>query len=98
MAKITEKDVEHVAKLARLSLSTKDREKYTKELTKILEYVAHLQRLNTKEVELTAHVTGLSNVSREDKVRIYPVSGKVLLSQAPAVEKGYLKVKAVLPE
>lgn len=98
MAKITEKDVEHVAALARLSLNEKQRGQYAQELAKILDYVGQLQKVSAKNVEPTAHVTGLANVSREDRVLAFAIPGRDLLSQAPAVEKGYLKVKAVLPE
>jgi aspartyl-tRNA(Asn)/glutamyl-tRNA(Gln) amidotransferase subunit C len=98
MAKITEKEVDHVAALARLSLSPKEKAGYTKELEKILTYVGELQKVDTKKVEPTAHVTGLSNITRDDTVSPYTISGKELLSQAPAIEKGFLKVKAVLPE
>ena len=39
MANISKSDVEHVAKLARIEISEKEKEKFTNDLGKILDYV-----------------------------------------------------------
>jgi len=67
--KLTLEDVEHVALLARLELSDEEKQLFATQLTKILEYVAKLDELNTDEVEPVFHVVPLSNVFREDEVR-----------------------------
>jgi len=91
---ITRKDVEKVAKLARLDISEKEKEQYTQQLERVLEFVEQLNEVDTKNIEPTAQVTGLENVYREDKVT--QGQNAHLLDNAPATEGGYLKVKAVL--
>jgi len=67
--KLTLKDVEHVALLARLELSEGEKKLFTTRLTKILEYPEKLDELNTDDVEPLFHVVPLSNVFREDEVK-----------------------------
>lgn len=59
MAKLTKKEVEHVAKLARLGLSSDEKKKFEKELSDILDFVEKLNEVKTDKVEPTAQVTGL---------------------------------------
>lgn len=59
-------DVKHVAKLANLPLSSDEEEKYSEQLSEILEYVDQLNEVDTSSVEPTYNVTGLNNVTRED--------------------------------
>ena len=68
MAKLSSDDVRHIAKLARLNISEDDVERFSKELTSILDYVDMLQEVDTKDTEPTAQVTGLSNAFREDTI------------------------------
>ena len=48
---ITIKDVEHVAKLARLELTEEEKEKETKQLGAILDYVQQMNEVDTSNVE-----------------------------------------------
>lgn len=95
--KISMKEVEHVAKLARLELSQEEKEKYLGQLEKILEYVDLLKKIDTKDIEPTSHALKLENVWREDKLEA--ASDEVrerLLSNAPDREDDYFKVKKVI--
>lgn len=83
MPKLSKDEVRHIAKLARLSLSEADVEKFTTELTSILEYVGKLQEVDTKGVEATAQMTGLSNVFRDDAVCPSEVNADALLATSP---------------
>jgi len=89
-------DVDHIAKLARLGLSDKEKEKFAKELAAILEFVEKLKEVDTKNVEPTAQVTGLENISRLDEARKdNEQSLKQILENAPEMKDGHIKVKAV---
>ncbi len=95
MSKITKKDVEYVAKLARLKLSEEEKERFTKQLDQILKYVGKLNKLDTEKVKPTSHVLPLKNVFREDKV------GKSLevekaLENAPEKARGFFKVPRII--
>ena len=95
MAKITEKEVEHIAELARLNLSEKEKVKFTQELSSILDYVEKLKEVDVKNIEPIANISGLCNIMREDKIKP-SLLRKELLQNAPKQKNGYLKVKAVL--
>ncbi|GJM83836.1 Asp-tRNA(Asn)/Glu-tRNA(Gln) amidotransferase subunit GatC [Paenibacillus timonensis] len=92
---IQTKDVEHVAKLARLHLSDEERDRFTEQLNAILQYAEKLNELNTDEIAPTTHVLHLSNVMREDVVKDSLPPEKVFRN-APDEEDGQFKVPAVL--
>ncbi|TVY01052.1 Asp-tRNA(Asn)/Glu-tRNA(Gln) amidotransferase subunit GatC [Paenibacillus cremeus] len=92
---ITIKDVEHVASLARLELSDREKEQFTEQLNAILKYAEQLNALDTDHVEPTSHAMPLVNVMREDAVKPSLPIEKVLLN-APDEEEGQIKVPAVL--
>ena len=60
-------DVKHVARLANLPLSSDEEEKYSQQLSEILEYVDQLNEVDTSSVEPTYNVSGLSNITRLDE-------------------------------
>ena len=80
---LTKDEVRHIAKLARLNLSDEEVEKFTKELSSILEYVDQLQEVDTKGVEPTAQVTGLHNSFRSDEVKPSEALPDDLLAASP---------------
>lgn len=89
------KDVEYVAKLARLNLTDDEREKFTEQLSAILQYADKLNELNTDDIEPTTHVLPLTNVMREDVVK-ESLSQEKVFRNAPEEEDGQFKVPAVL--
>ena len=66
---IDREQVLHVAKLARLSFSDEEVNRLAPELSKIVEYVEQMDRLDLEGVEPTSHVVELQNVLREDVPR-----------------------------
>jgi aspartyl-tRNA(Asn)/glutamyl-tRNA(Gln) amidotransferase subunit C len=92
---ITAKEVQHVAKLARLSLSEEETEKFAGQLNAILKYAEKLNELDTDGVDPTSHPMPLENVMRDDEVRpSWPLES--VLKNAPDEEDGQFKVPAVL--
>ena len=67
--KITEADVRHVAKLARLDLTDDEVELFTGQLAAVLEHAEDVEALDTAGVPPTAHPLPLVNVLREDVPR-----------------------------
>jgi len=88
---VTRKEVEHVAKLARLELSETEKDRFTEQLNAILSYAAKLNELDTDHVEPTSHVLPLHNVLREDVARASWPLDEVLLN-APDEEDGQFRV------
>ncbi len=68
---ITEEEVRHIAKLAKLKLSDDEVKKFQGELSNILNLVGMLEEADTEGVEETSQVTGLTNVFGADEVEVY---------------------------
>ena len=58
--------IEHLAQLARLSVSDNEKTLFANQIDSILSYMDKLNELDTGNVEPTSHVISLSNVVRED--------------------------------
>lgn len=92
---ITKKEIEHVAKLARINFSEEEKEKFTNEFSGIIEFVNKLNEINTDGIEPTAHVLPIQNVFREDIVQESMDRDKVL-QNAPLKEAGCFSVPKVV--
>jgi aspartyl-tRNA(Asn)/glutamyl-tRNA(Gln) amidotransferase subunit C len=66
--KISTKEIQHLADLARLKISNQEIKKYTKELSAILDYVTQLNSVKTDKISPTAQVIESENVFRNDLV------------------------------
>jgi aspartyl-tRNA(Asn)/glutamyl-tRNA(Gln) amidotransferase subunit C len=64
---IERKDVEHVARLARLALTDDELERMRDQLNGILSYIEKLNELDTEGVEPTSHAVPMLNVMRDDQ-------------------------------
>ncbi|MBI2065914.1 Asp-tRNA(Asn)/Glu-tRNA(Gln) amidotransferase subunit GatC [Candidatus Woesebacteria bacterium] len=99
MSKLTKKDVEHVAGLAKLPLSDKEIETYVRQLDEVVNYIGELNEVDTKNTEPTSQTTGLENVTRADELRPrQSLTDESALSGTEAVHNGYFKVEAILTE
>lgn len=96
MAVISKKDVEHAAKLARIELTEKEKEKFSNELSLILDYINQLNEVDTKDTEPTSQVTGINNALREDESINNLDNQDKIIEQFPKRKETLLKVKAIL--
>ena len=94
---VTIKDVEHIAKLAKLEFTDAEKEKFTHQMNQILEYVEQMNKLDTSRVEPLSHVIELSNVFRADEVK-QGVSTEEALKNAPSKTEEFFKVPKVINE
>ena len=94
---ITIKDVEHIAKLAKLEFTDAEKEKFTHQMNQILEYMDQLNSLDMSNVEPLSHVIELSNVFRADEVKP-GVSTEDALKNAPEKNDQFFKVPKVISE
>ena len=92
---ITKKDVEHVAKLARLGITEEEKELFTQQLSAILDFAENLQKLDTKDVPPTSHAISMKNVLREDKC-IPCQNVEDIMTNGPEVEKQMFKVPRII--
>ncbi len=63
---IDKKIVEHVAKIARLDLTDEEKERFTKELSAVVDSFAKIKEADTEGVEPTFQPVPISNVMRDD--------------------------------
>jgi len=89
-------DIEHMAVLARLKLTSDEKVRLSGQMGTILEYIEKLNELNTDDVEPTAHVLGLSNVFRDDELATNPLADHNPISDSPAHNKGHYEVPKIL--
>ena len=95
--RISLKDVEHVARLARLELSDADKERMRRELDGILSYIDKLRALDTEGVEPTSHAVPMTNVMREDVPRpSFPQAD--MLANAPDRSGDFFRVPKIIEE
>ncbi|MEK6673436.1 MAG: Asp-tRNA(Asn)/Glu-tRNA(Gln) amidotransferase subunit GatC [Nitrospirota bacterium] len=88
-------DVGHIAHLARLTITAEESEKFSQQLSSILEYVKKLEEIDTSGVEPTSHLFGVSNVMREDSVRP-PLSKDEALMNAPDRSGDFYRVLKII--
>lgn len=95
---ITKKDIEHIARLARIELAPGDEEKFERELSAILDFVARLNEVDTSGVSALAGGTNLENVMRSDEIRktrgVQERDGS-FVKAAPEVSGEYIAVPAI---
>ncbi len=92
---LTLAEVEHIAELARLSLTDAEKALYRDQLSAILDYATVLQQVDTSAISPTATVLPLRNVMRTDEVEP-AMAREDVLANAPDVEEGYFRVRAIL--
>lgn len=96
---ITQKQVKHIAKLARLGLNKKEIEKFQKEFSKILDYVKKIEKLkevNVEKSDLANHLTIIKNIMRDDEEKnIKSETRNKIIKQMPKTKNGYLKIQSL---
>ena len=95
MSNISADDVRKVAQLARLELPDDKIATYTTQLERILDYVGHLQQVDTEGVPPTTRAVEVVNVTREDRVEPTEVREQ-LLNLAPQREGDFFRVPKIL--
>jgi aspartyl-tRNA(Asn)/glutamyl-tRNA(Gln) amidotransferase subunit C len=88
-------EVEHMAELARLSLTDEEKALYRDQLSAILDYAAILQQADTSAIPPTATVLPLRNVMRPDEIEP-AMDREDVLANAPDAEEGCFRVRAIL--
>lgn len=97
MSRITREEVAKLAELARLDLPESELDEYAKQLEIILESVAKVGEVSTKDVKPMSHATGLVNVFREDVTK-ESLNRDEILRSAPAAEDDRFRVPRILDE
>jgi aspartyl-tRNA(Asn)/glutamyl-tRNA(Gln) amidotransferase subunit C len=91
---MTKKDIIKLAQLARIELTDAEKEKFSEQISSILEYIKQIEEVDTSKVKSIDHHGNLANVSRPDSVKPYPAA-KEIIKQWPEKYGNLNKVKRV---
>lgn len=94
-SKMDRATVEYVARLSRVDLSESEKELFSSQLSKVLDYIAQLNELDTTNVEPLAQAVEIENALREDATW-QSLSPEEALANAPERVGNFYKVPAVL--
>lgn len=97
MAELTDEDVRHVARLARVDLTDAEVASLRGELTEILGYAEQVGEVATAEVAPTGHPLRLTNVLRDDEPRP-SLPPEEALAPAPQAEEGRFRVPRIVED
>ena len=92
---IEDKDVLHIAKLARLKLADNELENYKKNLQEILDFADTINHVNTDDIGETIGINENYNVFRKDEVVVFE-DNEALLANAPEKERNMFKIPKVI--
>jgi len=92
---INAETVEYIAKLAKISISEEEKNKFVPQLSKIITYIEKLSELDTEGISPMSSVIATKNVFREDETKPSMQRDDVL-ANAPASQNGFFKVPKVI--
>ncbi len=92
---LTLEQVKQIAYLARIGIDDEDADRYTHDLSSILDFVAQMNAVDTETIEPMAHPLDLPQRLRPDEVTEENQREK-FLAIAPAVENGLYLVPKVI--
>ncbi len=96
---ISKDEVRHIAQLARLGITKEEEEKFSHDLSSILDYMRKLQEVDLKNIRPTSHSLTLENNFREDEIKTEDrETVKKLINLAPGKDGNYIKVKSILKD
>ena len=91
---ISKKEVEHIAKLARLELSGSEVEKMQKDLSEILGYFDLLKNVPKTKIQNTKSKT--QSLRKDEIISQKNEVAETIIASAPDKKDGYIKVKTIL--
>ena len=91
---LSSREVEHVARLARLGITPEEVTRYRDQLRNILHHIEALNRADTSKVPATAHPLEERNVMREDR-REPSLPAEAALRNTSSRDVSYFKVKTI---
>ena len=89
-------DINKVAKLANITLTSQEEIEFDKQLADIVRYIEKLNAVDTSDIEPTAQVTGLLNQTREDDTKNDSLSQTDALSGTKKTHNGMFVVEKLV--
>lgn len=92
---ISDEEVLHIAKLARLKLADSEMQSYKKNLEEILDFADTINHVDTDNIGETIGVNENYNVFRKDEIK-QESDKEELLSNAPSQDDGMFRIPKVI--
>lgn len=92
---INREEIIHIAKLANLSLTDEEIDKYTNDMEEILTFANTVNNVNTDDIDELATLDENYNVFRKDEVEVFG-NREELLKNAQSQEDGMFKIPKVI--
>lgn len=92
---ISKEEIIHIAKLANLSLTEEEIDKYTNDMEEILTFANTVNNVNTDGIEDSLGANGNYNVFRKDEIEEFG-DRDALLQNAPAQDEGMFQIPKVI--
>lgn len=98
--KISVEQVRHIGFLGRLKLSDAEVQRFSEQLSSIVDYFEKLNELDTTNVQPTAHALPIHNVFRPDEpgLTTQPLGPDGVLANAPERDGNFFRVPKVLEQ
>jgi aspartyl-tRNA(Asn)/glutamyl-tRNA(Gln) amidotransferase subunit C len=94
---LTVNDVERIAALAHLELTTQEQQLFTRQLAEILAYAEQVQAIDTSGVPATAHVHTDDRTERDDEPQpSLPREEALANAPDPSAQAGFFRVPRVI--
>ena len=91
--RLSKKEVEHIAHLAKIELSKKEEQTLANQLNKILDYFEKIDKIKTENIAPTYHTSNITNIFREDKPKPFPP--KDILQSIPQMKDKWVKAPRI---
>lgn len=96
---LSEKEIKHIAHLARIDIPKDKLDKLTRDISGILDFVGELSKVDTESIKESSNIRGLESILRGDKEHnLIEEKGQDLISQAPENKDGFVVVPEVLKQ
>jgi aspartyl-tRNA(Asn)/glutamyl-tRNA(Gln) amidotransferase subunit C len=98
MPRLTVAEVDHIALLARLSLTDEEKARYAQQLSAVLDYAAELSAIDVENIPPTATVLAAHNIMRPTDAVADGLSREDALRNAPRTDGASFEVQATFAD
>lgn len=97
MSKIQKNQINHLAELARLALTSQEKNLFSRQLSAILDHVDQLKKIIAEEVEPISQITSLANIVRDDgdNIASETLTRPAALANTADQKDGYVKMRSI---
>lgn len=93
--KIEKEQIQHIADLANLTITDEELEKYTLDMSNMVDFATQLNELDTENIDVTTSILGEFNIFRKDELK-QSFDTHELLKNAPESQDGMFKIPKVI--